>query len=85
MNEKRKVQLEMLAKFQSSMLSIMQDILDGKKEEKEGFELKDVLFDISNTTNMMAKVYMGMSEEDFTEEEKNMYSTMIMLFKLSQE
>ena len=85
MNEKRKVQLEMLAKFQTSMLSIMQDILNNKKEEKEGFELKDVLFDISNTTNMMMKVYMGMSEEDFTEEEKNMYSTMIMLFKLSQE
>ena len=85
MNEKRKVQLEMLAKFQTSMLSVIQDILDGKREEKEGFELSDVLSDITYTTSMMGKVFTGMSEEDFTEEEKNMYSTMIMLFKLSQE
>ena len=85
MNEKRKVQLEMLAKFQSSMLSVIQDILDGKREEKEGFKLGDVLSDITYTTSMMGKVFTGMSEEDFTEEEKNMYSTMIMLFKLSQE
>lgn len=85
MNEKQKVQLEMLAKFQTSMLSTMQDILDGKKEEKEGFELGDVLTDITYTTTMMAKVFTGMSEEEFTEEEKSMYSTMVMLFKLSQE
>ena len=85
MNEKRKVQLEMLVKFQTSMLSVIQDILDGKREEKEGFELSDVLSDITYTTSMMGKVFTGMSEEDFTEEEKDMYSTMIMLFKLSQE
>lgn len=85
MNEKRKVQLEMLVKFQTSMLSIMQGILDGKREEKEGFKLGDVLSDITYTTSMMGKVFTGMSEEDFTEEEKDMYSTMVMLFKLSQE
>lgn len=85
MNEKRKVQLEMLVKFQTSMLSVIQDILDGKREEKEGFELGDVLSDITYTTSMMEKVFTGMSEEDFTEEEKDMYSTMVMLFKLSQE
>ena len=85
MNEKRKVQLEMLAKFQTSMLSVMEDILAGKKEEKEGFELGDVLTDITYTTSMMGKIFAGIPEEEFTEEEKNMYSTMIMLFKLSQE
>jgi hypothetical protein len=85
MNEKRKVQLEMLVKFQTSMLSVIQDILDGKREEKEGFKLGDVLSDITYTTSMMGKVFTGMSEEDFTEEEKDMYSTMVMLFKLSQE
>ena len=85
MNEKRKVQLEMLVKFQTSMLSVIQDILDGKREEKEGFKLGDVLSDVAYTTSMMGKVFTGMSEEDFTEEEKDMYSTMVMLFKLSQE
>ena len=85
MNEKRKVQLEMLVKFQTSMLSVIQDILDGKREEKKGFKLGDVLSDITYTTSMMGKVFTGMSEEDFTEEEKDMYSTMVMLFKLSQE
>lgn len=78
MSEKKKTELEMFARYQQAMLVILQELLNGEREEEEYMQIDDVVADIARSSNMMVKTMLD-KQDKFTEDEKNMYSSMVMM------
>lgn len=82
MNEKQKTQLEMIAKYQEAALGILKDILNGKKEETEEMDITGIVSDVCNMSSMMGKIVSDEDIDNFTENEFQMYSQMIMMYMM---
>ena len=80
MSEKKKTELEMFARYQQAMLVILQELLNGKRDEEDYMQIDDVVADIARSSNMMIKTMLD-KQDEFTEDEKNMYSSMVMMFR----
>lgn len=78
MSEKKKTELEMFARFQQAMVVILQELLNGKRDEEDYMQIDDVVADIARSSNMMVKTILD-KQDEFTEDEKNMYSSMVMM------
>lgn len=78
MSEKKKTELEMFARFQQAMVVILQELLNGKRDEEDYMQIDDVIADIARSSNMMVKTMLD-KQDEFTEDEKNMYSSMVMM------
>lgn len=78
MSEKKKTELEMFARYQQAMLVILQELLNGEREEKDYMQIDDVVADIARSSNMMVKTMLD-KQDEFTEDEKSMYSSMVMM------
>lgn len=79
MEEKKKIELEMYTRYQQAMLIILQELLNGEREEEEYMQINDVIADIARSSNIMVKTALDKKDE-FSEAEKNMYSSMVMMF-----
>lgn len=78
MSEKKKTELEMFARYQQAMLVILQELLSGERDEEDYMQIDDVVADIARSSNMMVKTILD-KQDEFTEDEKNMYSSMVMM------
>lgn len=78
MSEKKKTELEMFARYQQAMLVILQELLNGERNEEDYMQIDDVVADIARSSNMMIKTMLD-KQDEFTEDEKNMYSSMVMM------
>ena len=78
MSEKKKTELEMFARYQQAMLIILQEFVKGEREEKGAMTIEGVVADIARTSNMMIKTLLD-KQEEFTEDEKAMYSDMVVM------
>ena len=78
MSEKKKTELEMFARFQQAMVVILQELLNGERDEEDYMQIDDVIADIARSSNMMVKTMLD-KQDEFTEDEKNMYSSMVMM------
>lgn len=78
MSEKKKTELEMFARYQQAMLVILQELLNGERDEEDYMQIDDVVADIARSSNMMVKTILD-KQDEFTEDEKNMYFSMVMM------
>lgn len=81
MSEKKKTELEMFARYQKSMIMILQELLNGERKEEGEMHIEGVIADIARSSNMMVKTMLD-KQEDFTDDEKYMYSAMVMMMAL---
>ena len=78
MSEKKKTELEMFARYQQAMLIILQEFVKGERKEEGALHIEGVVADIARSSNMMVKTMLN-KQEDFTEDEKAMYSDMVVM------
>lgn len=81
MNEKKKTQLEVVAHFQTAMLEVLKELLNGKREEDEDLTVEAVIYDISAASNIMGKIMIN-EQGSFNEYEQQLYDTMALMMGL---